>query len=80
MVHSFYGQLELENFTDKEVIFLIIGPGFSTKQVATEYSGRVVGLDVAQSNIQKLVGSISINSIVEKEAKLEIKTPKSKAL
>tara|TARA_Y100001954_G_scaffold232517_1_gene283932 strand:+ start:2044 stop:4824 length:2781 start_codon:yes stop_codon:yes gene_type:complete len=73
-------QVELENFTDKEILSLIMRPGFSTKQVATEYSGRGVGLDVVQTNIQKLGGSISINSIVGRETKFEIKIPKSKAL
>ncbi len=48
---------------DEEVIFSkIFEPGFSTAEITTDISGRGVGLDVVKRNIDKLRGSISIQS------------------
>ncbi len=41
---------------DNEAINLIFLPGFSTTDVATELSGRGVGMDVVRTNISKLNG------------------------
>ncbi|HWR22102.1 MAG TPA: chemotaxis protein CheA [Feifaniaceae bacterium] len=48
--------------TDKEVYSLIFAPGFSTNQVVTEFSGRGVGMDVVQRNVEKMGGSLSVDS------------------
>ena len=69
-------QTEIDNLTDHQILSLIMRPGFSTKKVATEYSGRGVGLDVVQTNIQKLGGSLSINSILGKGTTFKISLPK----
>ena len=37
-------------------------PGFSTNTEVTEYSGRGVGMDVVRKNIEKVGGTISIDS------------------
>jgi two-component system chemotaxis sensor kinase CheA len=52
-------------------------PGFSTKKVATEYSGRGVGLDVVQTNIRDLGGSIKLSSILGEGTTFQIIIPKS---
>ena len=39
-----------------------MGPGFSTKEVTSEYSGRGVGLDVVKANMEKWGGQIEIES------------------
>ncbi len=49
-------------YTDKEVFQFITLPGFSTNEVVTEYSGRGVGMDVVVQNIQKIGGSLEIES------------------
>ena len=41
-------------------------PGFSTKEKATEFSGRGVGMDVVKTNIEKLSGKIKIESTLGK--------------
>ncbi len=51
-----------ESLTDEEVWKLILEPGFSTKENVTDLSGRGVGMDVVKQNIEKLRGSISIES------------------
>ncbi len=37
-------------------------PGFSTKSEVTEFSGRGVGMDVVQSNIEKVGGRVTVES------------------
>jgi len=51
-----------EEYTEKEILNLIMAPGFSTNSVVTELSGRGVGMDVVKKNIEKVGGSISIES------------------
>ncbi|MCI8571526.1 MAG: chemotaxis protein CheA [Lachnospiraceae bacterium] len=49
-------------YTDKEVYQFITLPGFSTNEQVTEYSGRGVGMDVVVQNIQKIGGTLDIES------------------
>lgn len=53
-----------ELMTDQEVFKLIFEPGFSTAAAVTDISGRGVGMDVVKKNIEKLRGSVDIDSIV----------------
>jgi two-component system chemotaxis sensor kinase CheA len=48
--------------SDKEAFSFIFIPGFSTNSEVTEFSGRGVGMDVVKRNIDKVGGSISIES------------------
>ena len=52
----------MTDFTDKEIYRFITLPGFSTKEVVTEYSGRGVGMDVVVKNIQSVGGRLDIDS------------------
>jgi signal transduction histidine kinase len=65
-----------EDFTKEEILNLIFFPGFSTKAVATEYSGRGVGLDVVKANITKLGGNIDLKSEKGKGTNFNIFIPK----
>lgn len=47
--------------SDAEIYSLIFRPGFSTKDVATEYSGRGVGMDVVSQNIARIHGSVAVD-------------------
>lgn len=49
-------------YTKKEILDLLLMPGFSTKQEATEYSGRGVGMDVVKQNIEKVGGTVTMTS------------------
>ena len=44
--------------TEMETLNLILQPGFSTAEEITELSGRGVGLDVVQSMVQNVGGSL----------------------
>jgi two-component system chemotaxis sensor kinase CheA len=52
------------NMTDADALKLVFLPGFSTKDQASDVSGRGVGMDVVKTNIQKLNGRIEIDSVV----------------
>ena len=48
--------------SDRDAGQLIFAPGFSTAEKVTSVSGRGVGMDVVQSQIEKLHGRIEIQS------------------
>jgi len=48
--------------TEAETLDLILRPGFSTAEEITEISGRGVGLDVVQSVLARLKGSVQIET------------------
>ncbi|MBN2852511.1 MAG: chemotaxis protein CheA [Clostridia bacterium] len=69
-----------EEMSDKEVYNIILLPGFSTNSDVTEYSGRGVGMDVVKKSIDKLGGSISIESEYGKGTSISIKIPLTLAI
>ncbi|HUW36673.1 MAG TPA: chemotaxis protein CheA [Rhodocyclaceae bacterium] len=54
---------EANTMDERQSFNLVMLPGFSTKDVASDVSGRGVGMDVVKTNIQKLNGSIDIKSV-----------------
>ena len=52
-----------EQLTDREVLDLIFAPGFSLASTVTDLSGRGVGMDVVRRNIERLRGTIEIDSV-----------------
>ncbi|MDA8429029.1 MAG: chemotaxis protein CheA [Geobacteraceae bacterium] len=53
---------QLAAMSQRELFDLIFLPGFSTKDKASDLSGRGVGMDVVKTNIKKLNGLIEIKS------------------
>jgi len=51
---------EAMKLTENEAIGLLFLPGFSTVDVATELSGRGVGMDVVKTNISRLNGYVEL--------------------
>lgn len=51
-----------EEYTRKEILSLLMLPGFSTNQEVTEFSGRGVGLDVVKKNVEAIGGTVTITS------------------
>lgn len=69
-----------EEMSDTEIFNLIFHPGFSTKETVTEFSGRGVGMDVVNKNIEAVGGSIQIESIEEKGTIITLKIPLTLAI
>ncbi len=53
---------ELAELNDSQIRNLIFAPGFSTKAMVTDVSGRGVGMDVVRANVEHLRGTIEIES------------------
>lgn len=51
-----------KHFTQDKLFDLIFLPGFSTKEIITDVSGRGVGLDIVKVNVTELKGQISVTS------------------
>jgi two-component system chemotaxis sensor kinase CheA len=66
--------------TDSEVFSLIFEPGFSTAEKVTDISGRGVGMDVVKKHIQKLRGTIDIQSAPGKGTTFRLKLPLTLAI
>ena len=67
-------------YTDKEIFGLIMLPGFSTNKEVTEFSGRGVGMDVVRKNIEKVGGTLSIDSKRGQGTTFTIKIPLTLAI
>jgi two-component system chemotaxis sensor kinase CheA len=59
---------------------LIFLPGFSTKSEVSDLSGRGVGMDVVQSKIRELSGSVQIQSEIGRGTRMSIKVPLTLAI
>jgi len=64
-------------YSEKEILNMIMLPGFSTNEQVTEYSGRGVGMDVVRKNIEKIGGSVSVDSKYGQGTNFIIKIPLS---
>jgi two-component system chemotaxis sensor kinase CheA len=67
-------------YTDREVHNLLTAPGFSTRDDITEYSGRGVGLDVVKVNIERIGGSVIIESVKGLGTNILMKIPLTLAI
>lgn len=53
---------ELAAMTTAQIQLLIFASGFSTRTAITEISGRGVGLDVVRANVERLKGTVQVES------------------
>ena len=71
---------EANTMDERQSFNLVFLPGFSTMEVASDVSGRGVGMDVVRTNIQKLNGSIEIKSSPGKGTSFVISLPLTLAI
>jgi len=71
---------EAEKMSDDAIINLIFLPGFSTKDISTELSGRGVGMDVVKSNVAKLNGYVEIFTEKDRGTTFRISLPLTLAI
>jgi len=71
---------EANAMDERQSFNLIFLPGFSTVEVASNVSGRGVGMDVVKTNIHKLSGSIDIKSSLGKGTTFIISLPLTLAI
>ncbi|MDA8239490.1 MAG: chemotaxis protein CheA [Nitrospiraceae bacterium] len=73
-------QEEFHRMTDESAVNLIFLPGFSTAEVATQLSGRGVGMDVVKTNIAKLNGFVEVMTEKDKGTRFRISIPLTLAI
>ncbi len=66
--------------TERELMSLIFAPGFSTAARVTSVSGRGVGMDVVKTNVERIGGSVDIQSARGVGTTLKIKIPLTLAI
>ena len=71
---------EALSMTERESIALLFRPGFSTAAAVTNVSGRGVGMDVVKTSIEKIGGSVDLQSEFGKGSVLKIKIPLTLAI
>ncbi len=73
-------QAEASRLTDSEAIDLVFRPGFSTAEEITEISGRGVGLDIVRSVLQRLKGTVEIQTRIGEGTTFRLKLPLTLAI
>jgi len=53
---------QASRLTDREMVNLVFLPGFSTAEKVTNVSGRGVGMDVVKTHIEKIGGTVDLQS------------------
>ena len=66
--------------SDRDAVQLILLPGFSTAQQVTNVSGRGVGMDVVKTNVEKIGGTLDIQSVHGQGTTLRIRIPLTLAI
>lgn len=67
----------IENLTRNQILEFIFTPGFSTAAAVTSLSGRGVGLDIVRLQIERLRGSIQVETEFGKGTKFSLSIPLS---
>ncbi len=66
--------------TEREIFNLIFLPGFSTAEKVTNVSGRGVGMDVVKTNVEKIGGTVDVQSTAGRGTTVRVKIPLTLAI
>ena len=70
----------LERISDQDAINLVFAAGFSTLDVVSDLSGRGVGMDVVRTAIERVHGSVTLESTRGKGTRIRLALPLSMAI
>ena len=65
---------------DRDIFNLIFLPGFSTAEKVTNVSGRGVGMDVVRTNVEKIGGTVDVQSAPGHGTTVRVKIPLTLAI
>lgn len=71
---------QAERLSEAETLELILQPGFSTAEEITELSGRGVGLDIVQSVLARLKGTVQIETAPGRGTTFRLRLPLTLAI
>src|SRR5271157_3925657 len=66
--------------TEREIFNLVFLPGFSTAEKVTNVSGRGVGMDVVKTNVEKIGGTVDVQSTPGRGTTVRVKIPLTLAI
>ncbi|MGL5483362.1 MAG: hybrid sensor histidine kinase/response regulator, partial [Aeromonas veronii] len=66
---------QAQRMSRSEVYNLLFMPGFSTQEQATEYAGRGVGMNVVETSLHEIRGTVGIDSTIGKGTVFTIRLP-----
>jgi two-component system chemotaxis sensor kinase CheA len=66
---------QAQRMADREIFNLIFLPGFSTAAKVTNVSGRGVGMDVVKTNVEKIGGTVDLQSTPGHGTTVRVKIP-----
>jgi two-component system chemotaxis sensor kinase CheA len=66
--------------TEREIVNLVLQPGFSTAEKITNVSGRGVGMDVVKTHIEKIGGTVDLQSKTGQGVMVRMKIPLTLAI
>jgi len=73
-------EADLAALPEREIRYFVFRPGFSTAESVTAISGRGVGLDVVRANLERLGGTIEIESVEGRGTTFKIVLPLTLAI
>ena len=71
---------EAARLTETETLELILRPGFSTAEEITELSGRGIGLDVVQTVLTRIKGTVQIDTAAGRGTTFRLRLPLTLAI
>ena len=71
---------QARNITEPELASLVFAPGFSTAEKVTNVSGRGVGLDVVKTNIERIGGTVELQTVTGRGTAIRLKVPLTLAI
>ena len=66
--------------TEREIFNMIFLPGFSTAAKITNVSGRGVGMDVVKTNVERIGGTVDVQSTLGQGTTVRVKIPLTLAI
>jgi len=71
---------QASHMTERDLFPMIFLPGFSTAEKITNVSGRGVGMDVVKTNVEKIGGTVDIQSTAGRGTTVRVKIPLTLAI
>lgn len=80
MTRGLIRQEQLSQMNEREILDLLFLPGFSTAAQVTSISGRGVGLDVVRNNVERVGGTVDIQTRRGQGTSFKVKIPLTLAI
>ena len=73
-------EASLARLSNEDAINLVFAPGFSTLDVISDLSGRGVGMDVVRTAVERVNGTITLQSVAGQGTSIQLSLPLSIAI